>query len=190
MALGCSNNICLFKTWISYLLQKKTRVFGTSQQTFWLFLFRQALISDTQLEKLLSKMALIWVVLTYVREFKRDMQPFCFQWPYIFCFQLFSNLFLWKFFCDFTCNGEIGYSDLKHTKHRCIILHLNAWQFCVGPSTNNFYITSSIYMCTTMKIALGKKHEVRLILTWLTRNSLIPNFVPESKVALIKELYY
>ena len=35
-----------------------------------------------------------------------------------------------------------------------------------------------------MKIALGKKHEVRLILTWLTRNSLKPNFAPESKVAL------
>ena len=91
----------------------------------------------------------------------------------------FQPFFMKVFFCDFTCNGEIGYSDLKHTKHRCIILHLNAWQFCVGPST--IYI---IYMCTTMKIALGKKHEVRLILTWLTRNSLKPNFVPESKVAL------
>ena len=98
-------------------------------------------LSDTQLKRLLSKIALIWVVLTYVREFKRDMQPFCFQWPYIFCFQLFFNFFM-KVFCDFTCNGEIGYSDLKHTKHRCIILHLNAWQFCVGPSTNNVSIFS------------------------------------------------
>ena len=84
-------------TWVSCLLQKRRVFLADPNKLSGSSCFVRAL-SDTQLKRLLSKIALIWVVLTYVREFKRDMQPFCFQWPYIFCFQLFSNLFLWKFF--------------------------------------------------------------------------------------------
>ena len=47
-----------------------------------------------------------------------------------------------------------------------------------------------VHRLHTMKIGLGKQYGVRLILIWLTRNSLIPNFLPESKVALTKEFVH